>query len=696
MSDWDDFLNLDNFKLGWQRILRSIHYENKDRIGLRVYEANLEANLIDLIDRLRQETYDPSIAENIYLPKRAGTVRRMSVLTIEDRLVYQAIANIIARKTKDVFEAITDKHVFAHLLNDVDSPFMLRRWGGPNGQYKKFLKRFEQLWKKGNHWLLESDIASYYDSIDHELLYNDLCNRWEIEERLLTLLNSCLRTWTAQEDGSNFSRGLPQGYQASDYLSTLFLLPADEQMMQSGQFNYIRYVDDIRILTSKHDDARQSLIKFDLALKRQALILQPAKGGFRHITDIKDEMDKFANKLSMIEIKRRRGQKIDQEAENAFFRSWHTLDTDKHAESRLVFALNRIPMSRPARDIALQMLKTMSWRSSTVLNYLGEFVGDDVVINALIGEITTHKVYAWHIANCITALAKIYPPDKYRVILQGIIVDQRLRWYQRLAAVEALQHEQDSYSFLFLNYSRELSYLVRSAMLVAAAFTASTDSQIAAVIRAGMKDSHPQVKATAVWLFLEFPDCGVNEDEFGPEMGVHRKMLPKYTGAALQGACYIETKLAKFFEVTIPQGLDFRVVFAPDFYDQAVIHLRRAFRYHDTDPVTFVSALDNLNHVISIVVSEKIEGRSIPRDKYGNMLPALNANHSAMSVHFLECHELRSKSRGPHPWASSLGTWSQDVNHQQKETLVQKLKVAYQHFVDVFAKHLGMPTPHAI
>jgi len=88
MPDWNNFLSPDNFRLAWHRILRSKHYQNKDRIGFRVYEANLEANLAHLIDTIHQGVYQPTSSEKIYAPKRAGTVRSFPVLCMADRLVY--------------------------------------------------------------------------------------------------------------------------------------------------------------------------------------------------------------------------------------------------------------------------------------------------------------------------------------------------------------------------------------------------------------------------------------------------------------------------------------------------------------------------------------------------------------------------------------------------------------------------------
>jgi hypothetical protein len=159
MSDWDDFLKFDNFDLAWKRILRSRHRHNKDRIGLEVYGANLTTNLNHLTDKLRENVYNPSHAEKMYMPKPSGALRGFPFLYIEDRLVYQAIANIIVIKTKEHFEAITRKHVFAHLTNDPKCEFMLKRWDGQHGQYKRFLNRFQELLQRGYLYVMEADIS---------------------------------------------------------------------------------------------------------------------------------------------------------------------------------------------------------------------------------------------------------------------------------------------------------------------------------------------------------------------------------------------------------------------------------------------------------------------------------------------------------------------------------------------------------
>jgi hypothetical protein len=669
MSDWDDLLQPDNFQLAWRRILRSKHYQVKDRLGFRVFEANLKENIRYIIEQIEQGVFQPELPEKIYAPKRPGTVRSLPVLSISDRLVYQAIINII------------DGYVFAHLLNQPNDDFVIRRWDGFDGQYRKYLAKFRDQWERGNSWIVQADIASYYDSIDHELLIKDIKVRWVNCEKTMQLLNSCLRSWSPHEEGDKFSRGLPQGYEASDYLATIYLLATDEKMLQ--KYTYLRYVDDIRILANNQDTVRRALIDLDVSLKKQALILQPSKTGAKEIKNINEEIDELAGALSMIDERRRRGDDIDEEAEELFFKSWHQLDEREHAEAHLIFAINRIPPSRQARPIALSMLKKMPWRSNSITSYLSEFINDKEVITSLIREIGSHKAYAWHLANCLRALSKIASIEDYREICREWISNYQLRWFQRLAAVECLQNDYESYSFLLLSYKNEPSNIIKASMLVAAAFSANTDDQRAMVIRTGMKDRNGQVKATAIWLYLEFRNCGIKLEEISPDMGVHRNMIPEYSEELRITPCYIDKVLSETFDLQKPDGVDYRKIFEPD-YEQARSHLLRAMRYHDTDPVTFITSIDNFNQIIAIVISEKVDAKKIPRDDYSNIVNSMLAKHIVIASVFINCHELRSKSRGPHAWATSLGNWSIEVDHRKKNEIVKKLKIAYQEFINLF------------
>jgi retron-type reverse transcriptase len=271
----EEFLSLTNFQLAWERVLRSSHIENKDRIALRVFASNVDFYLRLLIEEIRSNTYIPMQAHKLYLPKTSRTLRTIPVLSIRDRIVYQAIGNIIIQEAIPYLSILGDRHIFAHLPQPKDSLFPLKPW---IDQFSGFSQKYEEMWKQGNRWVVEADISAFYSSIDHQLLTDLIRQRWVSDENLLALLNTCLTKWSPHEKGPELHSGLPQGYETSDLLSTLFLLPIDEKMVVG--YRYLRYVDDIRILTPDQNTASKGLVSLDLALQARALVLQTKKNSY--------------------------------------------------------------------------------------------------------------------------------------------------------------------------------------------------------------------------------------------------------------------------------------------------------------------------------------------------------------------------------------------------------------------------------
>src|ERR1700735_2218362 len=95
-----DFLNLRNFNLAWDRILRGSNGQYK-RFFSHLYPSYQFAAptiLRDLIERVRLGHYSPSNSTTVYFPKPTRILRPITLISLNDQVVYQAIANFIADK----------------------------------------------------------------------------------------------------------------------------------------------------------------------------------------------------------------------------------------------------------------------------------------------------------------------------------------------------------------------------------------------------------------------------------------------------------------------------------------------------------------------------------------------------------------------------------------------------------------------
>src|SRR3990172_9275248 len=95
-----EFLNPANFRLAWERVIRGSNSQYKAFFSYLFpsYEFAHQTILRDLITEIRLGIYQPSAAVTVFIPKPSRILRPITLLSLNDQVVYQAIANVIANK----------------------------------------------------------------------------------------------------------------------------------------------------------------------------------------------------------------------------------------------------------------------------------------------------------------------------------------------------------------------------------------------------------------------------------------------------------------------------------------------------------------------------------------------------------------------------------------------------------------------
>jgi len=109
-----DFLRYDNFELAFTRIVRGGNKEYKAfyRHLFPSFNLALRENLKDLIEELRRGTFEPEKPTVVYQPKKSGILRPLTLLSLRDLIVYQAILNRIAVSFEDEQAGYAFKRTF--------------------------------------------------------------------------------------------------------------------------------------------------------------------------------------------------------------------------------------------------------------------------------------------------------------------------------------------------------------------------------------------------------------------------------------------------------------------------------------------------------------------------------------------------------------------------------------------------------
>lgn len=238
-------LNRTNLNLAYQRVYRNKGAQGID--GMPIYELfdYIKENKTQLIESLSNLTYEPKPVRRVEIPKPDGSKRKLGVPTVVDRLVQQAIAQAMT----PVFESVFS-----------DNSFGFR----PNRSAHDAIKRVTELYDQGYHFVIDLDLKSYFDTVNHDLLMKFI-KQYIDDEWLLRMIRKFLTSGVM--DGQLFQKsekGTPQGGNLSPLLANIYLNELDKLLVSRGH-KFVRYADDCNIyVKSKRAGYRvlESISKF--------------------------------------------------------------------------------------------------------------------------------------------------------------------------------------------------------------------------------------------------------------------------------------------------------------------------------------------------------------------------------------------------------------------------------------------------
>lgn len=232
----------------------------------RSYGEHLETRLKDLQDRIHRGSYHPPPVRRVYIPKGEGKTRPLGIPTLEDKIVQQAV-RIVLEPVYEVSE-----------FKGVSYGFRPRR--SPH----KALDALHVAICRKTSWVLDADIRSFFDTINHDWMQKFIEHRIG-DKRLVRLLMKWMRAGVI-EDGNwrEVEEGTPQGGIISPLLANIYLHYALDlwvlrwrRTQAYGQVYYVRYADDFVMAFQHEHDARVMREAIAERLTRFGLELHPDK-----------------------------------------------------------------------------------------------------------------------------------------------------------------------------------------------------------------------------------------------------------------------------------------------------------------------------------------------------------------------------------------------------------------------------------
>jgi group II intron reverse transcriptase/maturase len=237
-----------------------------DGITVTDYEQNLECNLQDLCARVHTGRYRPQPVRRVYIPKADGGQRPLGVPALEDKIVQGAVAELLSA----IYEV--DFLGFSYGFRPGRSP------------HQALSALHTALMSQHVNWVLDADIRSFFDSVDHEWLLRMLAHRIA-DPRVLRLIRQWLEAGILESgEWRETERGTPQGAGISPLLANVFLHYALDLWVHQwrrrqarGRVSIVRYADDFVMGFEKRADAQRMLDDLAKRLAKFGLQLHEAK-----------------------------------------------------------------------------------------------------------------------------------------------------------------------------------------------------------------------------------------------------------------------------------------------------------------------------------------------------------------------------------------------------------------------------------
>jgi group II intron reverse transcriptase/maturase len=206
-----------------------------DEVTWHEYERNVEANIVDLHERIHRGAYRAKPSLRIHIPKPDGRTRPLGIASLEDKIVQQAVVWVL----QSIYEQ-----------DFVGFSYGFRPGRGGHDALDAL---YVAITSKKVNWILDADIEGFSDAIDHEWLIKFLEHRIG-DPRILRLIRKWLRAGVS-EDGEwlQTTVGTPQGAVISPLLANVYLhyvfdLWIEWWRKQSrGDVVIVRYADDFVI-----------------------------------------------------------------------------------------------------------------------------------------------------------------------------------------------------------------------------------------------------------------------------------------------------------------------------------------------------------------------------------------------------------------------------------------------------------------
>ena len=275
-------LSKDNLNEAYKQVIRNKGASGIDEMTCEEVKDYLKVNGDKLVNQILNREYQPLPVRRVEIPKPNGGIRKLGVPTVVDRIIQQALVQVLT----PIFEPTFSEYSYGFR---------------PNRRCQNAIDRTLELINNGYEWIVDLDLEKFFDNVPHDKLIRIIDN--EVKDSDITSLIMKYLKAGVMINGTfeETNVGTPQGGNLSPLLSNIYLTLLDKELEIRG-LHFARYADDCVIFVKTENAAKRVMysithfIETKLKLKVNATKTHITKPnnlkylGFSFYKDIKQDV----------------------------------------------------------------------------------------------------------------------------------------------------------------------------------------------------------------------------------------------------------------------------------------------------------------------------------------------------------------------------------------------------------------------
>jgi group II intron reverse transcriptase/maturase len=265
---WEAVFARENLQTALKRVESNKGAAGMDGMKVTDLRGYLKAHWLEVRAALESGKYQPSPVRRVEIPKADGGVRQLGIPTVTDRLIQQAIAQVLT----PMFEEVFSPHSYGFR---------------PGRSAHQAVEQSQEYIREGYDWVVDIDLEKFFDRVNHDMLMARVA-RVVKDKRVLKLIRAYLESGVMVNGVvMETEEGTPQGGPLSPLLSNIMLTDLDRELEKRGH-KFVRYADDCNIYVKTERAGERVLGSVKQYLeKKLKLKVNPKKSKVERATRVK-------------------------------------------------------------------------------------------------------------------------------------------------------------------------------------------------------------------------------------------------------------------------------------------------------------------------------------------------------------------------------------------------------------------------